>query len=65
MGYKVKWVEEHLGVSRKALRGFEKAGLMPKNVDRLSASCRVSASHSRRSQPLFQTTAVTGMRCLI
>ena len=34
MGYKVKWVEEHLGVSRKALRGFEKAGLMPKNVDR-------------------------------
>ncbi len=31
MGYRVKWVEEHLGVSRKALRLFEKAGLMPEN----------------------------------
>lgn len=31
MGYKVKWVEENLGVSRKALRIFEKKGLMPKN----------------------------------
>lgn len=31
MGYKVKWVEDNLGVTRKALRGFEKAGLMPKN----------------------------------
>lgn len=31
MGYKVKWVEENLGVSRKALRGFEKFGLMPPN----------------------------------
>lgn len=35
MGYKVKWVEDNLGVSRKALRGFEKAGLMPENKDRL------------------------------
>nr|WP_177297703.1 MerR family transcriptional regulator [uncultured Blautia sp.] len=34
MGYKVKWVEENLGVTRKALRGFEKAGLMPENKDR-------------------------------
>lgn len=34
MGYQVKWVEEHLGISRKALRGFEKAGLMPKNENR-------------------------------
>lgn len=33
MGYKVKWVEDNLGVSRKALRGFEKAGLMPENKD--------------------------------
>lgn len=33
MGYKVKWVEDNLGVSRKALRGFEEAGLMPENVD--------------------------------
>ena len=32
MGYKVKWVEDNLGVTRKALRGFEKAGLMPKNT---------------------------------
>ncbi len=24
MGYKVKWVEENLGVSRKTLRNFEK-----------------------------------------
>lgn len=31
MGYKVKWVEENLGVSRKALRNFEAKGLMPKN----------------------------------
>lgn len=31
MGYKVKWVEENLGVSRKALRNFEKHGLMPSN----------------------------------
>ena len=33
MGYKVKWVEDNLGVSRKALRNFEKVGLMPKNKD--------------------------------
>lgn len=31
MGYSVKWVEKHLGVSRKALRNFEKVGLMPLN----------------------------------
>ena len=31
MGYKVKWVEENLGVTRKALRNFEKHGLMPAN----------------------------------
>ena len=31
MGYQVKWVEESLGVSRKALRNFEKLGLMPPN----------------------------------
>ena len=34
MGYSVKWVEENLGVTRKALRGFEQIGLMPKNKDR-------------------------------
>ena len=34
MGYKVKWVEDNLGVTRKALRGFEEAGLMPKNEGR-------------------------------
>lgn len=33
MGYKVKWVEDNLGISRKALRLFEKYGLMPKNED--------------------------------
>lgn len=33
MGYKVKWVEDNLGVSRKALRNFEKVGLMPANKD--------------------------------
>ena len=32
MGYKVKWVEENLGVTRKALRNFEKHGLMPANA---------------------------------
>ena len=31
MGYKVKWVEDNLGVSREALRNFEKLGLMPAN----------------------------------
>lgn len=31
MGYRVKWVEENLGVSRKALRNFERMGLMPQN----------------------------------
>lgn len=37
MGYKVKWVEDNLGISRKALRNFEKYGLMPANKD---ARCR-------------------------
>ncbi len=31
MGYSVKWVEEHLGITRKALHNFEKIGLMPQN----------------------------------
>lgn len=31
MGYQVKWVEEHLGVTRKALRIYEEKGLMPQN----------------------------------
>lgn len=31
MGYQVKWVEEHLGVTRKALRIYEEKGLMPPN----------------------------------
>lgn len=31
MGYKVKWVQDNLGVSRKALRVFEQEGVMPKN----------------------------------
>ena len=33
LGYKVKWVEDNLGVTRKALRVFEKANLMPENKD--------------------------------
>lgn len=33
LGYKVKWVEEHLGITRKAIRVFEKAGLIPENQD--------------------------------
>ena len=33
MGFKVKWVEDNLGVTRKALRKFEEKGLMPKNED--------------------------------
>ena len=28
----MKWVEDNLGISRKALRGFEEVGLMPKNT---------------------------------
>lgn len=31
MGYQVKWVEKHLGVTRKALRLYEEKGLLPKN----------------------------------
>lgn len=31
VGYQVKWVEDNLGVTRKALRNFEKLGLMPPN----------------------------------
>lgn len=34
MGYQVKWVEDNLGVTRKALRCFEEVGLMPKNKNR-------------------------------
>lgn len=34
MGYHVKWVQDNLGVSRKALRVFEEEGLMPKNEGR-------------------------------
>lgn len=33
MAHRVKWVEDNLGVSRKALRNYEKIGLMPKNKD--------------------------------
>lgn len=33
MTYRVKWVEDNLGVSRKALRIYEEMGLMPKNED--------------------------------
>ena len=33
VGYKVKWVEDHLGISRKALRNYERLGLMPPNRD--------------------------------
>lgn len=42
MGYKVKWVEDNLGITRKALRMFESAGLMPKNEARKfeSNKCR-------------------------
>ncbi|MCD8195560.1 MAG: MerR family transcriptional regulator, partial [Lachnospiraceae bacterium] len=31
MGYKVKWVEDHLGITRKALRTYEEKGVMPRN----------------------------------
>lgn len=34
MGYQVKWVEEHLGVTRKALRCYEAAGILPQNKNR-------------------------------
>ena len=33
VGYKVKWVEDHLGISRKELRNYERLGLMPTNKD--------------------------------
>lgn len=35
MGYRVKWVEENLGISRKALRIYEREGLMPENKNSL------------------------------
>ncbi len=31
LGYRVKWIEDNLGISRKALRNYEEEGLMPKN----------------------------------
>ena len=34
MGYNVKWVEDNLGISRKALINYEKNGLMPENINR-------------------------------
>lgn len=34
MGYQVKWVEDNLGVTRRALRFWEEKGLMPQNKDR-------------------------------
>lgn len=38
MGYKVKWVEDNLGVTRKALRGFEEAGLGERKIRKLDES---------------------------
>jgi len=34
MGYNVKWVEDNLGITRKALKGYEQHGLMPKNMNK-------------------------------
>ena len=34
MGYYVKWVDEHLGITRKALRYYEKEKLMPQDSSR-------------------------------
>lgn len=31
MGYQVKWIQENLGITRKALRTYEDKGLIPKN----------------------------------
>ena len=31
MKYKVKWIEENLGITRDALRYLEKKGLLPEN----------------------------------
>lgn len=42
MGYKVKWVEDNLGITRKAIRVFESAGLMPKN-----GACKYESSKYR------------------
>lgn len=33
MGYQAKWVEQHLGITRKGLRVYEKKGLIPPNLD--------------------------------
>lgn len=33
MGYKVKWVEDNLGITRNTIRGYEKEGLIPENTD--------------------------------
>ena len=34
MGYRVKWVEDNLGITRDALRYLEKQGVLPKNKDK-------------------------------
>lgn len=34
MPYTVKWIEDNMGISRKALRNYEEKGLMPKNGSR-------------------------------
>ncbi len=34
MPYTVKWIEDNMGITRKALRNYEEKGLMPKNGSR-------------------------------
>ena len=34
LGYRVKWVEDNLGITRDALRYLEKQGVLPKNKDK-------------------------------
>ena len=51
MGYQVKWVEDNLGVTRKALRNFEKLGLMPPNEGGGSRIVAMSFCEPRSCSP--------------
>ena len=33
VGYKIKWIEDNLGISRKSIRTYEAKGLIPPNLD--------------------------------
>ena len=40
MKYKVKWIEEHLGITRNMIRRYEKKGVILKNEEETSLLLR-------------------------